>query len=110
MRDPRPVLESPTPPPTTARKVGRPRTGTLVYTKRHGYCLVVPTEVDGETVKKRHRLGTHNRAAARAKKARFVAGLGDGTFAPDETPGEARRAELVHEACERIQLDRHRAG
>ena len=92
------------------KKRGRKRTGTLVYTKRDGWIAVVPVKVDGEIVKEREKLGTHHEGAARAKMARVVGGLEDGTIAPADAATEAGRAEYLSEACERVQELRKKNG
>ena len=98
------------PPRTPVAKRGRKRSGTLRYTKQDGYLVVYPDHVDGERIKERHVLGTHDLRVARIKKQRFMSELNAGKIAPADAAREAGRVEYLLEACERVQALRRAAG
>ena len=89
---------------------GRPRSGTLDYTKKDGYIVVYPAEVDGVTIRLRHALGTHDKRVAPLKKKRFMDDLNAGKIAPADAERAAARVEYLFEACERVHASRKAAG
>lgn len=82
------------------RTRGRPRKGTLVFTKQ-GWCARVPTLVDGETIRKWHVLGTDDKLVAKRKLARIVAKTASGA-SETELKEEAKRSETFGEAANRV--------
>lgn len=96
--------------PKRAPRRGRPRSGTLDYTKTDGYVVVYPAEKDGVTIRLRHPLGTHDARIAPIKQKRFMADLNAGKIAPADAAHEAARVEYLFEACERVHASRKAAG
>jgi len=70
---------------------GRPRKGTLVWTKQ-GWCARVPTLIDGEVVREWHVLGTDDERVAERKLVRIVAKQADGETVK---PAESKAIETV---------------
>lgn len=74
--------------------MGRPRTGSLVWTKK-GWAARITTTVDGERVRVQHQLETTSRAAAQRKLERLLE-----SEAP--TAANAARVDTFEEAARRI--------
>jgi integrase len=79
---------------------GRPRTGSLYWTKS-GWRARVTVEVDGVAVQKSFDLETKDRQVARIKLKR----LASSNQAPAELPTEASRVETFREAAARIDSE-----
>lgn len=79
-------------------KVGRPATGSLVWTKT-GWAARVTTTVDGERVRMQRQLGTTNKLAAQRKLERLLA-----SEAPAQV--ESVPAETFQQASERVNARR----
>lgn len=82
--------------------MGRPSTGSLVWTKK-GWAARITTTVDGERVRLQRQLETTNKAAAQRKLARLLA-----SDAP--APTEALPPETFAQAAERVNAQRLRDG
>jgi integrase len=93
---------------TEKRKGGRPRKGTLVFTKQ-GWCARVPTEIDGEVIRVWHVLETDDERVAKRKMAKLVAKAASGA-APAEIAAEAKRMETFAEAASRIVEAQRKGG
>lgn len=74
----------------------RPRTGSLRYTKKQGYCARVTRTVEGSSVRDWEPLGTHDPRVAKRKLTRLVAAAKIGA-AGAAMRAEARREETVAE-------------
>src|SRR5690349_19962703 len=84
---------------STSRRGGRPRKGSLYWTKS-GWRARLTVDVDGVPVQKTFKLETSDRQAARVKLRRLVKHHAGGGAA--EADQEASRAETFTEASERI--------
>ncbi len=58
--------------------MARKRTGTLVYTKKDGWCVRVWRDVEGERIREWEKLDTHDRRVAKIRQQRLAAKLASG--------------------------------
>jgi integrase len=81
--------------------MARKRTGQLIP-RRDGWAARITVERDGEKIRETVPLGTTNKAVARRKLARLLAG--------EVTPAQAASGETYHQAAERIRDARQQSG
>lgn len=86
----------------------RPRTGSLRYTKKQGYCARITRTVDGTSVRDWEPLGTHDPRVAKRKLVRLVSAVKQ-SAPPEQLRIEARREETVAEYF-RTWIERRKAA